>query len=459
MTLLPRSLLWRTFLLIAVLMVLSVLAWATILARAEIEPRARATAQMVVSVVNLTRAALLTAQADRRRELLLELSVQEGIHVYPAEADDAIAPLAEQPELLRRVAGDLQARLGDHTRVTTAIDGVEGFWVSFRIEGDDYWVMLPRERVERVFPAEWLGWASAALLLALAGAYLVMLFVARPLKALADAARQIGRGRPPPVLDERGPEEIRTVIHAFNQMSGDLARLDADRALILAGISHDLRTPLARLRLMAEMSGIDEATRAGMTGDIEEMDRTIGQFLDFARDTAGEPPELTDLDALVAAVAEQLQCHGARLTVELAGLPPLSLRPLALRRLIGNLVTNALRYGGEAAPVEIRTRREESAVVIEVADRGPGIPATEAERLKQPFTRLEAARTGATSAGLGLAIVDRVARDHGGRFDLLPRPGGGLLARVSLPLRRGPRRPAAPATGRHGHGAPSGAGR
>lgn len=459
MTLLPRSLLWRTFLLIAVLMVLSVLAWTTILARAEIEPRARATAQMVASVVNLTRAALLTAQADRRRELLLDLSVQEGIHVFPAEADDAIAPLADEAELLHRVAAELKARLGDATRVTTAIDGLDAFWVSFRIEDDEYWVMLPRERVERVFPVEWLGWASAALALALAGAYLVMFRVARPLRALAGAARAIGGGRQPPALEERGPEEIRTVTHAFNQMSGDLARLDADRALILAGISHDLRTPLARLRLMTEMSGADDATRAGMNADIEEMDRIIGQFLDFARDTAGEPPEPTDLDALVAAVAGQQRRHGANLALELAGLPPLSLRPLAMRRLIGNLVTNALRYGGHAAPIEIRTRREGRHAVLEVADRGPGIPQDEAERLKQPFTRLDAARSGSASAGLGLAIVDRVARTHGGGLDLLPRDGGGLLARVRLPLSPDRHQPGARARRRHGRGAPSAADR
>ncbi len=454
MTFPPRSLLWRTFLLIAVLMVLSALAWTTILARAELEPRAGATAQMVVSVVNLTRAALLTAQADRRHELLLELAVREGIQVYPAEADDVLAPLSAQPELLQLVAKELRARLGEETRVATAIDGLEAFWVSFRIEGDEYWVMLPRERVERAFPAEWLGWAAAALGLALAGAYLIMFRVTHPLKALAGAARAIGRGRQPPPLEERGPEEIRTVTHAFNQMSGDLARLDADRALILAGISHDLRTPLARLRLLVEMSGAAEATRDGMVADIEEMDGIIGQFLDFARDAAGEAAEPTDLDALVAAVADGLQRHGAQLAIDLGGLPPLPLRPLAMRRLIANLATNALRHGGTAEPIGIRTRRQGKQVVLEVADRGPGIPADEAERLKQPFTRLDAARSGGASAGLGLAIVDRVARAHGGTFELLPRPGGGLLARVALPLRADRHPPAAPAGEGRARGAP-----
>ena len=433
MHLLPQSLLWRTFLLIAGLMVLAVMAWAAIFARAEREPRARELARMVVSVVNLTRAALLTTQPDKRLELLIELSDREGIRVYPAEDEERIAPLPERAVFLQMVAAEVRRQLGGDTRISVDRDGEAGFWVSFRIEGDDeYWVMLPRERVERSLSQEWLGWGAAVLLLALAGAYLIMFRVARPLKALAAAARDIGQGRQPPQLAETGPGEIRRVTHAFNQMSSELARLDEDRALILAGISHDLRTPLTRLRLAAEMSP-DDAMREGISADIEEIDKIIRQFLDFARNTEGEPPEPTDLNSVLAHIAEPLMRRGARIELHLAELPALMLRPLALLRLAANLINNALRHGGGTAPVEVQTRREGEYLILEVRDRGPGIPPEEAERLKQPFTRLETARTGAASAGLGLAIVERVARGHGGRFDLLPREGGGLVARVTLP--------------------------
>jgi len=433
MHLLPQSLLWRTFLLIAGLMVLAVMAWAAIFARAEREPRARELARMVVSVVNLTRAALLTTQPDKRLELLIELSDREGIRVYPAEDEEKVAPLPERAVFLQMVAAEVRRQLGGDTRISVDRDGEAGFWVSFRIEGDDeYWVMLPRERVERSLSQEWLGWGAAVLLLALAGAYLIMFRVARPLKALAAAARDIGQGRQPPQLAETGPGEIRRVTHAFNQMSSELARLDEDRALILAGISHDLRTPLTRLRLAAEMSP-DDATREGISADIEEIDKIIRQFLDFARNTEGEPPEPTDLNSVLAHIAEPLMRRGARIELHLAELPALMLRPLALLRLAANLINNALRHGGGNAPVEVQTRREGEYIILEVMDRGPGIPPEEAERLKQPFTRLETARTGAASAGLGLAIVERVARGHGGRFDLLPREGGGLVARVTLP--------------------------
>lgn len=437
MRLFPGSLLWRAFLLIAVLMVLSVLAWAAIFDRTEREPRARQLAQMVASVVNLTRAALVTAQPEKRRELLLDLADREGIRVYPAEVNEALEPLPDHP-MLNLIAADIRDQLGTRTRVATEREGIPAFWVSFRIDEDEYWVMLPRERIERVFAWQWLGWGSAALLLALSGAYLIMFRVTRPLQKLAGAATEIGRGRTPPPLEEGGANEISTVAHAFNQMSRDLARLDSDRALILAGISHDLRTPLARLRLSAEMSGADDTARESMVSDIEEMDKIIGQFLDFARDPAGEPTEPTDLNALVADVVEQFRKHRANLETDLAELPRLLLRPLAMRRLVSNLINNALRHGGGDGTVEVRTRREEGRALLEVLDRGPGISVGESERLKQPFTRLEEARTGAGGAGLGLSIVDRVARGHGGSFDLLPRDGGGLIARASIPIRANP---------------------
>jgi len=429
----PQSLLWRTFLFIALLMVLSVAAWTAIFAQAEREPRAHQAAQMVASVVNLTRAAMITADPAKRRELLLDLSNKEGIRIYPAEENEKLTPIANRPGLAL-VAAELRRKLGEQTRMATERDGLRGFWISFRIDEDEYWVMLPGERLERISTLHWIGWGSAALALALLGAYLIMFRVTRPLKALAGAAREIGLGRTPPPLEEAGPGEIRTVAHAFNQMSQDLARLDADRALILAGISHDLRTPLARLRLSIEMSGADDATCEGMSSDIDEMDKIIGQFLDFARDMAGEQAEPTDLDALAQDVAEQLRRHGGGIETQLGNLPLAALRPMAMRRLITNLLGNALRYAGHTGPVELRTTQQNGNLVLEVLDRGPGIPTEEADRLKQPFTRLEAARTGAMGAGLGLAIVDRVARGHGGSFDLLPREGGGLIARVTIPL-------------------------
>jgi two-component system osmolarity sensor histidine kinase EnvZ len=432
MSLLPRTLLWRTFLLVGLLELLSVLAWSAIYRHFEREPRALQTGQMVASVVNLTRAALVTAQPDKRRDLLLDLSDREGIRIYPAEAGESIEPLPDDA-LLEMILAELRRALGPQTRLTLKRDGEDGFWVTFAIEDDDYWVMLPRERLVQLMPQQWLGWGAAALLLSLAGAYFIVFGVTRPLKALSRAAASIGRGEPPPALEEAGASEIATVSRAFNQMSRDLQQLDADRALILAGISHDLRTPLARLRLGIEMSGADEETRAGMSEDIDEMDKVIGQFLDFARETSGEALQPVDLAALAREVADSYRRRGAPVQAEASGAAQLPVRPMALRRVLANLVDNALRYAGAEKPIDIVLGAAAGELRLEVRDRGPGIPPEQVERLKRPFTRLDAARRDASGAGLGLAIVDRICRAHGARFDLLPRPGGGLVARVALP--------------------------
>jgi two-component system osmolarity sensor histidine kinase EnvZ len=306
---------------------------------------------------------------------------------------------------------------------------VAGFWVSFTIEEDDYWVMLPRERFEPPFGLEWLGGALALLGLALAGAWLIASALSRPLGAIAAAAGEVGRGLAPAPLAETGPREMRTVSVAFNRMAGDLTAMERERAMVLAGISHDLRTPLSRLRLAIEMSGADRETTEGMGTDVEEMDQVIGQFLAFARGE-DEPHAEEDLNALISELADSYRKRGKDVAFRPGALPALRFAPLSVRRAVANLVDNALRYAGGA--IEIETSRAGGHAVIEVMDRGPGVPAAEAERLKRPFTRLDEARGGRGGAGLGLAIVERIARAHGGRLDLAAREGGGLVARLSL---------------------------
>lgn len=455
--LLPGSLLWRTFVLVAMLMLLSVVAWFAIFSIYEREPRARQLAQTLVSVANLTRVTLLSAREDARLSVLLELSDREGIHIYPAEANDDVSPLPDDP-FLRSVQDHVREALGPHTRLSLRRNNEDGLFVSFRISEDDeedFWVVLPRERIERRFSLGWVGWGVAALLLSLAGAWLIVFRIASPLRDLALAARKVGAGQTPPKLEESGPDEIATVARAFNQMHSALERLDQDRALILAGISHDLRTPLTRLRMGIEMTG-DEVMREGMCADIEDMDSTISQFLDFARADGGEPLETIAVGELVAdigalykkrqlpleirplsAVPSSSKPAAAKVAVSPASTcdPRVALqaRPKSLRRALVNLIDNAFRYApGSAVTLEWGPANDE--LVFAVLDRGPGIPPEDTDRVKRPFSRLDNARSNVTGAGLGLAIVDRVASNHQGRFDLLPNTGGGLRAEIALPM-------------------------
>ncbi len=431
MSLFPRSLLARTFLLIAALLVLSTAAWYVIFRTYEREPQVTQVARMVVSVVNLTRTALVAAQPGKRTALLEDLEDLEGIRLYPFDGMQQITAIDDAP-LLRKVQDAVRYELGEETRFARAVDGVGGFWISFSIEGDEYWVMLPADRIPQDRTLQWLGWGLLALMLSLAGAYSIVSRVTRPLRDLSAAARQIGSGKRPDPVAEAGPDELRNVARTFNDMSRDLARLDEDRALILAGVSHDLRTPLARMRLAVEMMGSDADLKTGMALDIDDMDRIIGQFLDFARTENGEAVVATDLASLAQALATEYREHGQSIAVEAAPTLPIPTQPMAFRRMLTNLIDNAFRYAGRG--VTIRTHTTGKSVIVEVLDRGPGIPESEVERVKQPFQRLESARSGKGGSGLGLAIVERVARMHHGRFDLLPRDGGGLIARLSFPV-------------------------
>jgi two-component system osmolarity sensor histidine kinase EnvZ len=431
------SLFARSFLLIAALIVTAVLASFQIYRVYEREPRSRELAQQTVSTVNLTRAALVSADPFLRRELLIELNETEGLRVFPATASEKLEPLPEDA-LLERVEKRVRETLGADTRFAYARDGEEGFLVSFFIDEDEFWVMLPRERFELEFGLEWLGWGAALLALALAGAWLIASNIARPLAALTRAAARIGRGEAHQPLAEEGPRELRSLGAAFNRMARDLESMERERAMVLAGISHDLRTPLSRMRLALEMSGarneemLTDETRgdfAGIVADIEEIDAIIGQFLDFARGV-NEEKARQDLGELMEEVAEHYARLGKNIAVKSNGALPLPFARMAVRRAVSNLLDNALRYGSE--PIELEVEKRNGMAVIEVRDRGPGIPAGEAERLKRPFTRLHAARSGPAGAGLGLAIVERVARAHGGTLELAPREGGGLVARLAL---------------------------
>jgi two-component system osmolarity sensor histidine kinase EnvZ len=418
----------RSFLLIALLIVTAVLASFQIYRVYEREPRSRELAQQTVSAVNLTRAALVSADPFRRRQLLIDLNESEGLRVFPSTSSEKLERLPDDP-LLERVAQKVSAALGGETRFATARDGDEGFWVSFFIDVDEYWIRLPRERFEPIFGLQWLGWGAALLAIAVVGAWMIASRIARPLGRLTRAAGRLGRGEAHQPLAEEGAVELRALASAFNHMASDLAGMERERAMVLAGISHDLRTPLSRLRLALEMSGAESGATQGMIIDIDEIDAVIGQFLDYARGE-NEHKVPGDLNALLVDLAGHYARLGKRVSLDDSPIPAFPFARVAVRRAVSNLVDNALRYAGE--PIEIRSFISNGSVLVEVADRGPGIPACETERLKRPFTRLEASRSGPGGSGLGLAIVERVARAHGGRLDLLAREGGGLVARLVL---------------------------
>ncbi|GGI53064.1 two-component sensor histidine kinase [Oxalicibacterium solurbis] len=430
------GLFWRTFFLLAFFIAASMAAWVASYRIVEQTPRANQIAAQVVSIVTITRAALTHSAPDLRRELLFDLSSNEGLRVYPLESTDRVKPPAAS-RMMETIEGNVRAALGEDTRFARTVNDVAGFWVSFMIADDEYWLMLDRERVEGSSGVQWLGWGAVTLLLSLLGALMISGLINQPLARLTAAARAVANGQRPAPLPERGPTEVREANLSFNHMVDDLERVESDRAVVLAGISHDLRTPLARMQLELEMAKLPEAAHQGMQSDLEQMDAIIGQFLDYARPTDSTQFVQVDLSSLMQQTAQEIsRLQNVHVHVEIDDHASIMANPVDITRIVNNLVENARRYGrkkgDERVDIDLSCRLDGDRVLLEIADHGDGVPEEEIDRLLRPFTRMDQARGQANGAGLGLAIVDRIVRRHGGKLQLSNRKGGGLLIRISF---------------------------
>jgi two-component system osmolarity sensor histidine kinase EnvZ len=422
---------------LAVLIAASMLAWVASYRIVEQTPRANQIAAQVISVVTITRAALTHSAPDLRRELLFDLSSNEGVRVYPLENTDRVEPPIEN-SLVRTIQENVRAGLGQDTRFARAVNDVAGFWVSFNISDDEYWLMLDRDRVEGSLGFQWIGWGAATLLLSLLGALMISGLINQPLARLTAATRAVANGEHPAPLPESGPTEIRQANHSFNQMVDDLNRVESDRAVVLAGISHDLRTPLARMQLEVEMAGLPDDARKGMQSDLEQMDAIIGQFLDYAKPADSSHFKHIDLTALLTdAVHEASRLPDVRVKDAIEDHIAILGNAIDINRIVNNLIENARRYGkgltATHVDIDVICRIEGDKVVLEIADRGAGVPEQDISRLLRPFTRMDSARGQANGAGLGLAIVDRIVKRHGGQLHLFNRDSGGLVAQIILP--------------------------
>jgi len=256
-------------------------------------------------------------------------------------------------------------------------------------------------------------------------------WVTGPLSSLANAAERLGEDIHRPPLPETGPLEARRAARAFNTMQQRLQRFINDRTRILTAMSHDLKTPITRLRLRTELLD-DEALRAKFAKDLADMESMVTQTLDFMRDaSATEPLQRVDVMALLESLQRDYQDTGGTVEIEGRIAHPLDGRPLALRRCLTNLLDNAIRYGKRAT---LRAEESTGRITIRVLDEGPGISETDLERAFEPFFRGEASRSRETGGtGLGLGIARNIARAHGGDLELKNRPQGGLEAILSLP--------------------------
>ena len=301
-------------------------------------------------------------------------------------------------------------------------------------EQETLWLRVPLAEMDSLYPPPQIVFVIAITILSSLGGWWVARSIVRPLKRLEFAAREVGRGDRPGDLKVVGTTEMKAVTMAFNQMARDVEQLEEDRTLLLAGISHDLRTPITRVRLAVEfLPDSEEEVRNGIINDTEDMDEIIDQFIGFVRDGRDERFKQEDLNELIKIVARPHEKMNVDIRQELSPLPNYSFKPLAMKRLVMNLVENSLRYG--EVPIEINTSYDSDNIYLTVRDHGKGIDEERIEELFQPFKRGDSARQG-KGTGLGLAIVRRIAHLHEGEVYMKNHPEGGLESKLVLPRNR-----------------------
>jgi len=434
----PRSLLARNIALLIALVALAQLCSLSVLLHYVQRPRIERAAAVFADYVQTLDRVLAPMSADTGRAVAQRLDGQAQL---PADV-----VMESRPNLLnfyrtyqRDVFLDeLRRRLPADMPVRWQTTGDERLWIRVHVAGMPWWIALP---VPHDAQAGGIVTAVAlslilGLLAALTG-YLIQRHINRPLQELADAARRVSEGDTLAPLPIDGPTEIAQVSTAFNQMTSALQQAEATRALMLAGVSHDIRTPLTKLRLAMAMAippGSDETFVASAEGYLDQIDTILQQFMDYAGSGEREAAQPGDLNALVSQLAADFAGLGHDFALSFGDVPVFPFRPVSMMRLLMNLMQNAVVYGRTG--FSVRTWTEADTVYVAIGDRGKGLAAEELEQLKAPFSRGKNARGHSGGTGLGLAIVERIARLHGGTLQFHAREGGGLEALVVLPLAR-----------------------
>ncbi|WP_206486254.1 two-component system sensor histidine kinase EnvZ [Thalassotalea sp. G2M2-11] len=429
MKILPRSAFGQTILLIGVLLLINQAVSLVSIMIYIVQPNSHQVDQLLAKQVRVV--FIDVKEPVLSPAMAVAFQRETGIGVYTEE--DALTLGLQNALYYEFRSQEMSELLGGPAEVRISQGDEYLFWIR-PPQAPNYWVKIPLSGLEEA------NYTPLIIVLFILGALSVIggwLFVRqlnRPLRALQSAAHDVGRGDFPPPLIERGTTEVVSVTQAFNHMSKGIKQLEDDRNLLMAGISHDLRTPLTRIRLATEMmSKEDEFLKEGIEADIDDMNTIIDQFIDYIRYDAKDIAEIDDLNILLQEAVQAEQVTGRNITFEAGDIPKIPLRYVAIKRVVANLIQNAIRYSD--ADILVASGKEKSGrfVYFTVCDSGPGIPDADIERLFQPFTQGDKAR-GTEGSGLGLAIIKRIVDTHGGRILLSNRDVGGLSAKVILPV-------------------------
>lgn len=396
------------------------------------KPRLDAVINFALHHVTWVESSLAQLSPAQRQQLVGQINGSGYLHLQQNPPDQRTTQAA--PELLRLV---FKQRLPEpwHSNATlvmwqTAPD--TALWLQLSPATGGYWARLDLQRLEILPSGVWAWVFLCSMLISLAGAILIQRRINRPLRTLVTAAEAVGQGKTVQLNATDLPPEIATVANSFNVMQTSLAQAEQARNVMLAGVSHDLRTPLTKVRLGLELlPTTDPDLQQRMIRDIEAINQQLGQFMDFARADVAETAVDADLNELVHYLVTPLREQGSRISLQLGELPIFAFPPQSIARVLQNLIENALKYADDAC--EIHTYAANAGVYVDVLDSGRGLTAAELARIKQPFVRGDHTQHKAGS-GLGLTIVERILHRSGGSLHLQNRQGGGLQAQVRLPL-------------------------
>ncbi|EGQ7640861.1 two-component system sensor histidine kinase EnvZ [Vibrio cholerae] len=360
---------------------------------------------------------------------------QLGVTIHSNDSPEAVE--YQHAISLDLMSEEMSSELGSPTEVRMAL-GEESYILWMKIDSlPGQLLRIPLSELQEEDFAPLFRNSIIMALLIVIGGWLFIRLQNRPLIALEKAAKMVGRGETPPHLPEQGTLEIRSVTRAFNRMSKGIQALEEDRALLMAGISHDIRTPLTRIRLATEMMSPEDSYLAeSIISDTEECNQIISQFMDYLKPVNREAFEAVDLNDIASDVASSEGGYEVQIETDLqAGLAPALGNPIAIKRSLSNLVVNALRYGNGWVKVSSGMTADKKLVWLSVEDNGPGIDPSQVNKVFEPFTRGDTAR-GSEGTGLGLAIVKRIVSQHHGAVSVSNRSQGGLRAQISFPTKQ-----------------------
>ncbi|MGR5147531.1 two-component system sensor histidine kinase EnvZ [Photobacterium alginatilyticum] len=366
-----------------------------------------------------------------RRQLLEQLGVTLHLEDSPDLSE------YEQATRIEYLSEEMTRELGAPTEVRLVL-GADSYVLWMRCDAmPGYFMRIPLSELQEDDFSPLFHYSLIIAFMVIAGGWLFIRIQNRPLVALEQAALQVARGETPPHLPERGASEIRAVTKSFNRMSEGIKQLEDDRALLLAGVSHDLRTPLTRIRLATEMMSPEDGYLAeSMIKDTEECNEIISQFMDYLKSTKQLEEEDLDLNLLLQEVAEAEGGYEREIELEQGDIPGIvRANAVAIKRSMANLVVNAIRYGNGWVKLSSGVTADRKMAWFCVEDDGPGIEPDQVAKMFQPLTRGDSARgSEAEGTGLGLAIVQRIIDQHEGSIMVTNRSAGGLKVQVSLPL-------------------------